>query len=236
MVNQNYRDFLSLGSALQGGDEKVEEVRVGLLSFKRDVQAIRENVDTRRKEIEQSLKEKKRLREDANVGKSLLDFADRVEELERRLMIQQQSNQNIVSKGGGGGSDRSTEEDDDTEDSDLSGTDTDDSEDYGTGLTGSGGSAAASVVSLKKLEYHIQKYLYLTTLAARIGNEHPFLLNQRARIVKIRSTLALDLKTALEQTKHAGEKRDVKALTVLRLYNLLGEDISTVSQMKNLRL
>ena len=204
LVNQNYRDFLSLGGSLQGGDEKIEEVRVELLAFKRDVQAIRDNVEARRKEIETALKEKKRLREDASVGRSLLDFADRVDELEQRLMITAHPSQS--------GSDVNDEDDD--------GDDTADS----------------SIVSLKKLEHHIQKYLYLTTLSTRIGNDHPFLHSQQPRMAKIRSALALDLKTALEQTKHAGDKRDVKQLTVLRLYNLLGEDINTVSRLKNLRL
>ena len=210
LVNQNYRDFLSLGSSLHGGDEKIEEVRVELLSFKRDVQAIRDAVDSRRKEIQLSLKEKKRLREEANVGRSLLDFADRVDELEQRLMIKNAPPNDS--------------------NSDLSDTDVDVDDD--ADATGD-----ASIVSIKKLEHHIQKYLYLTTLAARIGNDHPFLLSQRSRMAKIRSVLALDLKTALEQTKHhAGDKRDIKTLTVLRLYNLLGEDVNTVSQFKNLRL
>ncbi|EOD52989.1 putative conserved oligomeric golgi complex subunit 2 protein [Neofusicoccum parvum UCRNP2] len=37
LVNANYADFLSLGQALRGGEERVEEVRVGLLGMRKAV-------------------------------------------------------------------------------------------------------------------------------------------------------------------------------------------------------
>lgn len=219
LVNENYQDFLSLGSALRGGDEKVEQVRVGLLAFQRDSQAIRDRVELRRREVEQSLKEKRRLRQEANVGQALLDFADRVEELEQRLMIgdvpsrqQQDSSDEVDSE--------SDESDGDGDESDEEPSD----------------AAAAPSVSLKRLERHIQKYAYLTSLAERIGQEHPFLRNQQPRMTKIRSTVLIDLKAALEQAKQAGDKSDAKSSAVLRLYNLMGEETSAATALKNLRL
>ncbi|KAL2787136.1 oligomeric golgi complex component, COG2-domain-containing protein [Aspergillus keveii] len=216
LVNENYQDFLSLGSALQGGEEKVEQVRVGLLAFQRDVQSIRDKVETRQKEVEGLLNEKKRLRANANIGRALLDFADRVEELEKRLMIGEHNT-------GGNGAGQSESE------SDLLETD----EDEETDDDGQAGENTA-LVSLKRLEHHSQKYVYLTRLSSRIGDEHPFLLAQQQRISKIRSALLLDLKKALEQAKQAGERRDTKTLAVLRLYKLMGEDTSAVSALKNL--
>src|SRR5580700_8340667 len=41
LVNTNYEEFLSLGSDLKGGEEKVQDVRVGLLGFKRGVEDVR---------------------------------------------------------------------------------------------------------------------------------------------------------------------------------------------------
>lgn len=76
LVNENYQDFLSLGSVLKGGEEKVEEVRVGLLGFQRDVAAIQAKVEARRKEVESLLQEKKRYRMKANIAKALLDIAE----------------------------------------------------------------------------------------------------------------------------------------------------------------
>ncbi|KAL2845961.1 oligomeric golgi complex component, COG2-domain-containing protein [Aspergillus pseudodeflectus] len=218
LVNENYQDFLSLGSALQGGEEKVEQVRVGLLAFQRDVQSIRDKVETRQKEVEGLLNEKKRLRANANIARALLDFADRVEELEKRLMIGEDNT-------GEKGADQSESESDLLETDDEGETDDD-------GQAGE----STTLVSLKRLEHHLQKYIYLTRLSSRIGDDHPFLLAQQQRMSKIRSALLLDLKKALEQAKHAGERRDTKTLAVLRLYKLMGEDTSAVSALKNLTI
>ncbi|KAL4793401.1 oligomeric golgi complex component, COG2-domain-containing protein [Aspergillus venezuelensis] len=216
LVNENYQDFLSLGTALQGGEEKVEQVRVGLLAFQRDVQAIRDKVEARQMEVAGLLNQKKKLRADANIGRALLDFADRVEELEKRLMIGEQAAQ-----------EKSTELSE--SESDFLESDEDETEDEDDGQS----------VSLKRLEHHLQKYVYLTRLSSRIGEDHPFLQAQQPRMSKIRSALLLDLKKALEQakqTKQADEKRDTKTLAVLRLYKLMGEDTSAVSALKDLTI
>lgn len=231
LVNENYQDFLSLGNALQGGEEKTEEVRVGLLAFQRDVQAIREKVEERQGEVERLLGEKKQLRKDANVGRTLLDIADRIEELEHRLMIgegkhggrnfRQPSSAGLNTRGGQSfaaemdesSADESEETDEDEEDTE-----------------------GGTVVSLKRLEHHIQKYVAVTKLSERVGVDHPFLVNQQPKMNRIRSAVLIDLKTALEQTKNAGEKRDAKVLAILRLYNLMGEDPSAVTALKNLKL
>ncbi|GAQ43852.1 hypothetical protein AtubIFM56815_008250 [Aspergillus tubingensis] len=220
LVNENYQDFLSLGSALNGGEEKVEQVRVGLLAFQRDVQSIRDKVEARQEEMVELLKEKKRLKTQANVGQALLDYADRVEELERRLMIG--DTPRPPQDGTPGESDS---------DSDLIESDSDDSDEDEL----PNGATTASLVSLKTLERHIQKYVYLTKLSSRIGDNHPFLQSQHPRMSKIRSAVLLDLKTALEQAKQAGDKRDTKTLAVLRLYKLMGEDTTAVSALKNLK-
>ncbi|KAL2829827.1 oligomeric golgi complex component, COG2-domain-containing protein [Aspergillus pseudoustus] len=218
LVNENYQDFLSLGSALQGGEEKVEQVRVGLLAFQRDVQSIRDKVEARQQEVAQLLNEKKRLRANANIGRALLDYADRVEELEKRLMIGEHTTEK--------GADQSDSDSDILESSEEDDTDDD----------GQPGENTTALVSLKRLEHHLQKYVYLTRLSSRIGSEHPFLQAQQQRMSKIRAALLLDLKKALEQAKQAGEKRDTKTLAVLSLYKLMGEDTSAVSALKNLAI
>ncbi|OJJ08021.1 hypothetical protein ASPVEDRAFT_34198 [Aspergillus versicolor CBS 583.65] len=220
LVNENYQDFLSLGTALQGGEEKVEQVRVGLLAFQRDVQSIRDKVEARQAEVEELLNEKRRLRANANIGRALLDFADRVEELEKRLMIGEQSPQ------------ANSTESSDTESEFLESEDEDEDETEDDER----GENTAPLVSLKRLEHHLQKYVYLTRLSSRIGDEHPFLLAQQQRMSKIRSALLLDLKKALEQAKQAGDKRDTKTLAVLRLYKLMEEDTSAVSALKDLTI
>lgn len=98
------------------------------------------------------------------------------------------------------------------------------------------GSNGAAVISLKRLEHHIQKYVYITAASDRIGNQHPFLVSQQPRLEKIKSTLLLDLNTALEQAKKAGDKRDERTLKVMRLYDLLGAEFSAVSALKQLTI
>ncbi|KAL4991664.1 oligomeric golgi complex component, COG2-domain-containing protein [Aspergillus falconensis] len=219
LVNENYQDFLSLGIALEGGEEKVEQVRVGLLAFQRDVQSIRDKVEARQRDVAELLKEKKRLRANANIGRVLLDFADRVEVLEKRMMIGEQTPGETPGELSDTESDFLESEDDEDE------TDNEDRDDN-----------APPLVSLKRLERHLLKYLYLTRLSSRIGDEHPFLLAQQQRMSKIRSALLLDLRKALEQAKQARKKRDTKTLAVLRLYKLMGEDTSAVSALKDLSI
>ncbi|KAJ5108675.1 hypothetical protein N7456_005350 [Penicillium angulare] len=217
LVNENYQDFLSLGTALRGGEEKVEGVKVGLLSFRRDVQSIRDKVEERRREVEGLLNEKRQLRSNADIGKNLLDYADRVEELEHRLMIEDKS-----------GSNEHAEDESDAE-SDLYGNGSDESDDEEL-------EDGTAPVSLKRLERHVQKYVFLNSIAATVGKEHPFLLAQQPRVLKIKSTVLLDLRTALEQAKHVGNKRDARTMAVLRLYDLMGEDASPVAALKNLKI
>lgn len=220
LVNENYQDFLSLGTALRGGEEKIEGVKVGLLSFQRDVQSIRDKIEVRRREAEALLDEKRRLRSHADVGRDLLDYADRVEELEHRLMIGDK--QSLEDKTPG-------EDEAADSDSDLyaSGTEDSDDEELEDGTT---------PVSLKRLERHVQKYVFLTSIATRVGEQHPFLVSQRPRVAKVKSTVLLDLKTALEQVSLAGHKRDARTLAILRLYDLMGEDVSAVAALKNLKV
>ncbi|KAJ5223746.1 hypothetical protein N7468_008288 [Penicillium chermesinum] len=217
LVNENYQDFLSLGTALRGGEEKVEGVKVGLLSFQRDVKAIRDKVETRRKEVDDLLNEKRRLRSDADVGKDLLDYADRMEELEYRLMIKDKSSAD------------STADESDT-DSDIYGSEGEDSSEDEELADG------ATLVSLKRLERHCHKYVFLVSIAQRIGENHPFILSQRARVSKIKSTVLLDLRTALEQANQIGDKRDARTMSVLRLYDIMGEDVSAIAALKNLKI
>lgn len=221
LVNENYQDFLSLGTALRGGEEKVEGVKVGLLSFQRDVESIRDKVEVRRREIEDLLNEKRQLRTQTDVGKDLLDYADRIEELEHRLMIEDKSAPREGTP---------THDDSDTE-SDLYDRGSEESDDEEEELTD-----GTTPISLKRLERHVQKFVFLSSLADRVGEKHPFLLAQEPRVGKIKSTVLLDLKTALEQASQAGAKRDARTMVILRLYDLMGEDISAVAALKNLKI
>jgi hypothetical protein len=165
------------------------------------------------------LNQKRQLRTHADIGKDLLDYADRMEELEYRLMIKNASTPEEKTMG----ADESDTESDFYDDSSEDG----DEEELEDG---------AAPVSLKRLERHVQKYVFLTSIASRVGEKHPFLLAQQPRVNKIRSTVLLDLKTALEQASQAVATRDKRTMAVLRLYDLMGEDVSAIAALKNLKV
>ncbi|KAK5166482.1 uncharacterized protein LTR77_008025 [Saxophila tyrrhenica] len=87
LVNGNYEEFLSLGADLNGGEERVEGVRVGLLGFKREVEGIRAAVEQRQTEMGDLLAEKRNTRKDVMMGRALLEVDAGLSELEERLGI-----------------------------------------------------------------------------------------------------------------------------------------------------
>ncbi|ODH52750.1 hypothetical protein GX48_00944 [Paracoccidioides brasiliensis] len=214
LVNENYQDFLSLGSALRGGEEKVEQVRVGLLGFQRDVKGLRDLFEKRVGEVAELIEKKKKLRKGIMVAHELLDVEDSIGELEESLMI--------VDGRGEKASGTDADEDDsdwiiesEMEESDGGGGGGGDDDAAGSGSDGGG----ATTVSLSRLERHIQKYLYIRTISGRVGDSHPFIAQQEGRMGKIKTALLLDLKIALRQAKN----RPQKLQAVTRLYELLGE-------------
>jgi len=222
LVNENYQDFLSLGSALKGGEEKVEEVRVGLLGFQRDVRVIKDQFEKRLQDIRQLLEEKKRTRSSIAFGHGLLDLAERIEDLECGLMISERkaSSQDPVGDADNSASHALFEsESDETDD-----------ESFGDGTDGN-----AAIVSLRRLERHIQQYLYIKMTTSHVGERHPFVISQDDRVSAIKTTLLLDLKTALNQAEHSAKNREKRVLTVMRLYDLIGEKTDAVLALRALR-
>jgi len=222
LVNENYQDFLSLGSALKGGEESVQEVRVGLLGFQRDVRVIKDQFEKRLRDIRQLLEEKKRTRSSIALGHELLDLAERIEDLECSLMISERkpSTQDQAHDTDSGASHTLFESESDNSDDEYLVDDTD-------------GNAAA--VSLRRLERQIQQYLYIKMTASHVGERHPFIVTQQDRISNIKRTLLLDLKTALNQAEHSVKNRERRLLTVMRLYDLIGESTDAVSALRALK-
>lgn len=192
-MNENYQDFLLLGSSLHGGEEKVEEVRVGLLGFRRDVESLKEKVEGRKKEVEGLLEQRKRIRGDVQVGMALLEVDERVGELEQRLMVA--SSNGDVQK----------------EDADFSDSEEDSEEESRDG------------VSTSRLKRHAQRYIYIRRLVDRIGPSHPFLMKQEERILRLRQTVLLDLGNALKQMSSTSDEDKTRLMKILGIYRDMGE-------------
>jgi hypothetical protein len=222
LVNENYQDFLSLGDSLKGGEEKVEEVRVGLLGFQRDVSAIQAKVDARAAEMQSLLQEKKQYRVKTNVGRALLDIAERIEELEQRLMIPDPENPSTAA------AHETPDEDSELEDFSNESSDDDDgdleSEEH-----------ESAIISLKRLEHNVQKFVYIIAESEQIGQKHPFLVSQEPRLQKIKSTLLLDIDTVLKQPRKPGTKGEARAAKTQALRDLL-EAETEVNGLKQLSI
>ncbi|KAF2801703.1 uncharacterized protein BDZ99DRAFT_512789 [Mytilinidion resinicola] len=210
LVNSNYQDFLSLGGSLRGGDEKVEEVRVGLLGFRKEVEAVRKKVLEKEEEVADLVDDKVDIRKQIAVGRALLDVEARLSALEERLMVES------AGKSGPGinGEDAV----------DIDSEDTSDEEDE-----------EGQSVSIAKLQKHVHQYRLIQKISEKIGSEHPFIVGQEPRVVKVRNTLLLDLSNALKQAKAAGADGVDRVMRIMGVYRDMDEAAEAVTVLKSLR-
>lgn len=212
LVNTNYEQFLSLGSDLKGGEEKIEDVRVGLLGFKRGVEDVRGKVRERKLEVEGLLAEKKGVSKEIALGRKLLELDARLEELEDRLVVD-----SLGRNASGAEEDVWSESEDEEEDEDELATE------------------GASGLSAKKLQRLVTDYRNVDHLSNNIGKQHPFIVAQDSRMQRVRNTILLDLNSALKQAAPAGEPGRMKLIKILSIYRDLGADGEAVKVLKDLR-
>ncbi|KAL2882114.1 hypothetical protein SGCOL_002376 [Colletotrichum sp. CLE4] len=218
LVNGNYTAFLSLGNELRGGDERVENVRVAMLGFRRAVEEIKGKVRTRGDEVQGLSGELREVRKGIEVGRKMLELDERVSSLEERLALA-----SLPGKGKTGGSEEEEEEDDDwdADDSEESGEEEDD--DVG-GLVGS---------SPAKLAGFAQDFCIVEALADAIGRDAQFVVKAEARIVRCRNTILLDLGTAMKEARKAGKKGQARTVKYLGLYGLLDAQAEAIRALKS---
>ena len=208
LVNDNYQDFLGLGDSLKGGEEKVEEVRVGLLGFKREIDGMQKKVVERREEVEEMITEKRGIAKDVRVGRGLLEVNSKLEELEESLSI--------------GATMNGTVEDRDL-DPDFTDSENGSEDDEMMGIT----------ISLSRLRRRVQQYIGIKKLIAKVGSTHPFLLKQEDRVLRVRQALLLDLRTALRQTRPNDSRNGNAILKILGLYQDMGESAEALGALRD---
>jgi len=210
LVNENYEQFLSLGSDLKGGEEKVEDVIVGLLGFKRGVEGVRATVRERKVEADGLLDEKKGVSKEIALGRKLLEIDARLEELEDKLMVASLGRN--TTENGESWSDSEEDEDDD------------DDEELADGGT--------STSKLQRLVIDCRRVEFLTASA---GKDHPFIIAQQSRMLRIRNTILLDLSTALKQAASMGESGKPRVMKILSIYRDLDAGSDAVKVLRNLK-
>ncbi|KIY00769.1 uncharacterized protein Z520_03434 [Fonsecaea multimorphosa CBS 102226] len=192
LVNDNYQDFLSLGSTLYGGEEKIEDIRLGLLGFERDVKAVRDKVDTRRNEVAELLRQKKALRQETSVGQALLEIAERLDLLEEKLEISTSTKIKSQPQDGGG----EQWGDEWIEEATANDVDEEFNSDGVDGVP-------------PRLQRRTEEFLILKYLASKHSPQHPFLLAQEGRIRKIQEILLSDLEMAIKQETEVKYKQQL---------------------------
>lgn len=210
LVNSNYQDFLSLGSSLKSGDEKVEEVRVGLLGFRKEVEVVRSKVLEREEEVRHLVEERVRIRKQIATGRALVDYEARISLLEGLLMVDD------------AGKDSNADEFDDISDSEEDSDDEDDESDKRPYST-----------SVAKLRKHVLQYRLIQKIATEVGDSHPFVVAQEPRLAKLRNTLLLDLNTSLQQSKQAGVAGTNRVMKIMDLYGGLDEAAEAIKVLKS---
>ncbi|KAJ4388845.1 hypothetical protein N0V93_006306 [Gnomoniopsis smithogilvyi] len=81
LVNANYTAFLGLGDTLKGGEERVEDVRVALLGFRRQVEEVQGRVRGRGADVRAVGGELRAVRGEVETGRRMLELDERVEVL-----------------------------------------------------------------------------------------------------------------------------------------------------------
>lgn len=213
LVNSNYTSFLSLGDELKGGEDKVEDVRVALLGFRRAVEDIKEQVRRRRADVSDACAELTEVRAAIERGRRMLELDERVAALEARLAV------DSLPKNA---ADDIFNVDDSDEDDDAEG-----------GFSGPAeeerifvGSSFAKLLSLTT------EYRVIEQLVDSIGVEVPFAIKMGDRVAKCRNTLLLDLNTATKEAKNAGARGHSRMLKYLSIYPLLEAEENAIAVLK----
>ncbi|KAF9877175.1 hypothetical protein CkaCkLH20_05441 [Colletotrichum karsti] len=209
LVNANYTAFLSLGNELRGGDERVENVRVAMLGFRRAVEEIKARVRTRGEEVQGLSGELREVRRSIEAGRKMLELDERVAALEERLAL-------ASMPGKAAEEDKEDWDEDDSEESD-------EEEDDG-GLVGS---------SPAKLAGFAQDFCIVEALADAIGRDVQFVVKTEARMTRCRNTILLDLGTAMKEARKAGDKGRPRVVKYLGLYGLLDAQAEAIKALKS---
>ena len=211
LVNTNYEQFLSLGSDLKGGEEKVEDVRVGLLGFKRGVEDVRGKVRERKVEVEELLKDKRSVSKQIALGRKLLELNSRLEDLEDRLMVAS------LGRPVNGVDEDSWSDSEDEEDDEEAETE---------------GTSGTSTSKLQRLVLDFRNLGHLITAA---GVDHPFIVAQESRIARVRNTILLDLNTALRQAASVGEGGKKRLVRIMVMYQSMDAAEEAIKVLKGLK-
>ncbi|PMB69043.1 hypothetical protein BM221_005629 [Beauveria bassiana] len=218
LVNANSATFLSLGTNLRGGDDKVEDVRVSLLGFRRAVEDVKAKVATRRAETDALTAELRGVRASIELGRTLVEVSERLSSLEERLAL---SGVPKTRDGAEQKADSADDDDDDDEEEEESEEDADEDEQV-QGLVGSTPTVLMTLAQDYNSAEALQRSLPMLAFTAKL----------ETRLAKCRKTLLLDLDNALQESRNAGVTAQNRVLKYLAIYRILGAQDEAVKAVK----
>lgn len=229
LVNANYAAFLGLGDELKGGEDRVEDVRVALLGFRRAVEELRARVRERRAEVGALTGELHGVRRAVELGRRMLELDERVAGLEARLAVGSIGRRGEKKNGGvDGDGDGNGDGDEDEDDWDGDSLISEDGEEEREGDDG----AEFVSSSPSKLASLAREYLVAERIADSIGRDLPFVKKMEERMLRCRNTILLDLSTALKEARRAGPRGQGRVLRVLGVYRVLDAQADAVRVLK----
>ncbi|KAK3948428.1 oligomeric golgi complex component, COG2-domain-containing protein [Pseudoneurospora amorphoporcata] len=261
LVNANYTSFLSLGDELKGGEDRVEDIRVAVLGFRRAVEEVRAKVKEKRAEVGLLCGELGNVRAAVEWARGVLELEGRVEGLEIKLSLAASTastgGTGTTGTGGGAGAGAGagvqgwvkrgmTGHGQDVvglgeEEDDYAGWDSG-SEDFKEKVLLDNDSNTQEddqeeggfmSGSPAELEALAKEYVGIEQMADRLGgHEVPFVRKMEERMIRCRNTILLDLSTALKEARRAGEKGKKRVLRYMGVYRLLDAEQEAVRVLK----
>ncbi|RKU45095.1 hypothetical protein DL546_000941 [Coniochaeta pulveracea] len=178
LVNSNYASFLGLGDELRGGADKVGDVRVALLGYKRQVEEVKRAVGERREEVRMTVGELRGVGGAVELGRGMEELGTRVELLEKKLVVGSYAGR--VKQDGVDGK----AEDDGFWEEEGSG------EEEGEDVEGQEDEAGFVGSSPAKLGSLARDYVLIERLADSLGTDLPFVRKMEERIMRYAETEA----------------------------------------------
>ena len=171
---------------------------------------MRGKVAERKDEVEGLVGERKRIREQMQIGRQLLEIEQRIGELEQRLMLP--SARSAKPQTNGADPEQSESDEDSEEEAESDG------------------------LSIPRLRRHMEQYLTIEKSIAKIGDTHPFLVKQAGRMISLKQTVILDLNNALKQASTDSEEVKDDVLKLLDMYQQLKQESEAIKVIRESKL
>ena len=206
VVNSNYQDFIELGLGLSGSENKVEEARLDVMGFRREVENMKSRVVGEESQINSLIQERVRIKKDIDMGRKMLNLESRVGELERQLMIKSKEA-------------KSDEREIPYDDGSYIGSDENEEDSMPT-------------LSQTMLRRNVKNYLLAKQIMKHNDMDHPFVAAQNTRMSKIAEVLRLDLSMALKRLNSEKSPDADRILNIIGLFREMGEANEAIRTLK----